>query len=109
VCLALAFVTGTAAWRLGKRRLVHAETRVPLKLDTEDRRRQYAKRGLIVLVGVFRPNRGSRAESLPVEERLALAERGDYTGLDLPNSNLALAIAAVALYQDKALLADVHG
>ncbi len=67
----------------------------PVKIDTDKRRTRYAKRALIVVVVLFRPQPDSPAAKLSPEDWLSLAQKLDYQSLHLDKSNLDLAIKAV--------------
>jgi hypothetical protein len=81
-------------------------TRVELSLRpvrtirTPDEMEGIARRGLIGLVSLYRPMKGSAAPPDP-KEWLAAAGRRDYACLDLPNSNLAPLITAITMHKSK--------
>lgn len=94
-------VVGVLAVVTRPRRGTRVNLYTPLRLDAPDRRRRYAKRGLIVLVGLYRPQPGSPAAKLGPADWLPLAQQLDWKSLDLPRSNLNLAIEAVRAHADR--------
>ena len=91
----------TLAWWLKGRGGVYVEMYAPVALDNQQAQRLYAKHGLIVLVGLYRPHQGSRAQGLSPQQHLDYARRCDYQPLDLPKSTLGTAIAAVKAHSTR--------
>lgn len=69
--------------------------RAPQSLRSEQGRMEYACRGLIVFVSLYVPQKGTPADKLSVDERLAAAGRLEYQCLNLEQSNFAPTIAAI--------------
>jgi len=88
-------VVGLVALVTRPRGGVQAALYTPVRIDTDERRTRYAKRGLILLVGLYRPQPNSPAAELGPGDWLSLAQEGDYGSLHLEKSNLHLAIEAV--------------
>ena len=74
----------------------------PVKtIRTEMEKRSAARPGLIGMVSLYRPMKGSCVPSSKPEDWKAAAERLDYAYLDLPHSNLAPLIEAITMHVSK--------
>ena len=97
---AVALVTSTWLWWRDPGRVgLNLEPVKTLRSDAE--KRQYARRGLVAFVSLFRPAPGSAAARLAPEDWQAAARAEDYARLDLPNSNLGTTIEAVASHASR--------
>jgi len=97
----LAAVFGLVAlWYQSRPRPVGVTFRAPVTLRRPLDRELNARRGLIVFVSLYRPTDPARQGQSPADW-LAAARRGDYTALDLPQSNLALPIAGASSHAAK--------
>lgn len=98
----LAVVLWALALRLTPRRqIVRPVFHTPIILRTPTEKQTHARRGEIVFVSLYTPRKGSRAENLSSEERLAAAKACDYQALDLENSNLQPAIEAITTHASR--------
>lgn len=71
----------------------------PVKtLRTDAEKQEAARRGLVIFVSLYRPQPGCAVPSKEAKDWQKAALRGDYVYLDLPNSNLAPAIQAIATH-----------
>jgi hypothetical protein len=85
-------------WRNPERVGIHLQSVKTLRTETE--RAQHARRGLILFVSLYRPERASPAAQLQPEDWQRAAAELDYTTLDLPRSNLATTIEAITAHAD---------
>ena len=75
----------------------------PVPLDTPANRLIHAHRGLIAFVSLYQPNAQNPQGNTgtDVSARIAAAQNGDYTALDLENANLAAIIATITAHASK--------
>jgi hypothetical protein len=71
---------------------------LPTIIRSNEEQTRLARKGVIVFVSLYTPSKGSKAEKLTIEERLAAARAHDYETLDLMNSNLKPSIQAVVTH-----------
>jgi hypothetical protein len=75
--------------------------KTPIPARTPQEKQASAQRGLVLVIGPYKPNRGAETEKLEPSQRRDLARRLDYKALDLPNSNLAVAIEAISAHASR--------
>jgi len=94
---AVAILSGVVALALYARQPIGIEVAitVPVTIRSPDEAKRYARRGFVGFVPLYTPKRGTPAESLTLEERLAAVEGLDFERLHPRESNLQPTLEAI--------------
>lgn len=96
----VAFVLGIAV-ELRERKEIDVAIECPITITTPEEAREYARRGFIGFVPLYRPQPQSGGARLTAEQRLAAANALDFACLDLEHSNFWPTIQAVKTHASK--------
>lgn len=68
---------------------------------TPQDKQRHAQRGLVLVIGPYKPNNGAPTKQLDPARHRELALALDYNALDLPHSNLAVPIEAISAHASR--------